>query len=831
MAAGAGAAGEAQAGDRLPALAGVRVLEASVTRAGRVAGMLLADLGADVVRARFAAPPGSTLADKPAEPDELAAGLLWDRGKRVARMTAEDVARLAGGADVLIVDHTPGRLAELGLDAATLAERHPGLNQVWLPPYGEHGEWREVAEDPLLLAGLGGAAARNPATRDCPVAPVAATIVQLHGALAAAAAVAALLGRRREGGRGHAVTVSGLHAAAAQLGMMTQVGLDQPVVKGNRSGRGVPFWRIYQAGDGRWLYLAALVPEIFFRALDAMDRMDVLVLPGVDGDWNKVLVYDEGGQLVADELEKEFRKRPLREWLDLFASADVPCAPIATRAEWADRDITEANRSFVQRQHPALGTVRMPGFPVDLGGTPATPGAFAVTGLDLGPDDELWRAPETSAAETSAAETSAAETPAAGGATGTRGGEPAAGDGADLPLRGVTIVDLSSYLAGPLIGEVLADWGADVIKVEPPDGDPFRAFPMSVLVASQHKRDLALDIARPGGADLLLRLLASADVLVENMRPGRLEKLGLPPERIAAARPDLVRCSVSAYGHASAYASAPGFDPVFQGLSGLADAQGGDGDPVLTPIPLNDTGTGVLGALGVLAALYARDRDGAGQRLSLSLANTATYLQAPELTEFASRPEPARGATNFPGPTGGHRYYRCADGWIAVAAVTAARTRDLLAALGALGGDGVLEADELVDAVAAAFAARTVRTAAAELAARGVPAVRAVMGDDHVTDEHLGANGFTHLIDDPRFGRFHVVRGYGTWSRDAGRPPSRSVLVGHDTREILAELGCPPAEVEALFAARTVADIDLRDVPEGSPYGPPAPPSSRAGGG
>jgi hypothetical protein len=128
-------------------------------------------------------------------------------------------------------------------------------------------------------------------------------------------------------------------------------------------------------------------------------------------------------------------------------------------------------------------------------------------------------------------------------------------------------VDLSSYLAGPLIGEILADWGADVVKVEPPDGDPFRVFPISVLVASQHKRSVALDIGAPGGADVLLRLLRGADLFVENMRPGRMERAGLTPERVLAGNPGLVRCSVSAYGHAGEYADAPGFDPVFQALT------------------------------------------------------------------------------------------------------------------------------------------------------------------------------------------------------------------------------------------------------------------------
>jgi crotonobetainyl-CoA:carnitine CoA-transferase CaiB-like acyl-CoA transferase len=779
--------------EHVAALAGLRVLEASATRAGRVAGMLLADLGADVVRGALppaeapGAEPESTLAAEPGGQPAPEA-LLWDRGKRVVRMGHGDVTRLAGGADVLLVDQTPARLTALGLDAASLAGDNRALCHVWMPPYGPQGEWAELAEDPLLLSAVGGLSARYPATTDVPVAPVSAVTTQFHGALGAAAAVAALIGRGRAGGTGRAVTVSGLHAVSATLGTMNQVGYDQPVHRGNRSGKGVPFWRIYQAGDGRWLYLAALVPETFIRALDVMGRIDILVMPGVDGEFNNIRLWDKGGHLVAAALEEEFRTRPLAAWLDLFAAADVPCAPISTRAEWAVRDIVEANHIFVEREHPAVGPVRMPGFPVDLSRTPASPGGLPVT-VDLPADGAVWR------------DSRPPDRPAGG----------PAGD-ADLPLRGVSVVDLSSFLAGPLIGTILADWGADVVKVEPPTGDPYRNYPISVLVSNQHKRALALNLARPGGADILLRLLRGADVFVENMRPGRLEKLGLSDARISAEKPDLVRCSISAYGHAGAYADAPGFDPVFQALSGLADAQGGDGEPVLAPVPLNDIGTGVLGALTALTALYVRDRDrGTGQRLHLSLANTATYLQGPEFTEFAGRPAPVRGGTDFLGPAPGHRFYPCADGWVAVAADTGALRGALREVLGLpAAGDG----PELAAAVTAALAGLSVAAAATRLRAAGIPAARVLTGEAHATDPHLLANDFQHVVVDPRFGRVGIVRGYGEWDGDAGVGTPRAVLVGHDTRAVLADLGHSPDEIDGLVEAGVVADIDLADVPE-----------------
>jgi crotonobetainyl-CoA:carnitine CoA-transferase CaiB-like acyl-CoA transferase len=279
-----------------------------------------------------------------------------------------------------------------------------------------------------------------------------------------------------------------------------------------------------------------------------------------------------------------------------------------------------------------------------------------------------------------------------------------------------------------------------------------------------------------------------------------------------------VWCSVSAYGHAGAYADAPGFDPVFQALSGLADAQGGDGEPVLAPVPLNDIGTGALGALGALAAMYARDRaPGTGQRLRLSLANTATFLQAPEFTAYAGRPEPACGGPDYPGPASGHRFFACADGWVAVAAGSAALVEGLRAALGVPAAGDDQEAAGLAEALGALPAADAV----ALLRGRGIPAARVVTGEGHATDPHLLGNAFQHMVEDPRFGRISIVQGYGDWrDGDPGGRVPRAVLVGHDTRPVLADAGYTPAEIDALLAGGVVADIDLSDVEEGARVAP-----------
>src|SRR5277367_1199944 len=219
--------------------AGVRVLELTRGIAGRTAGMLLADLGADVVRASD---------DRPdAERDP--GGLCWDRGKVLAPLdgtSTRELRRLAAAADVLLTD-------------------------------------------PRLLAAVGGFADHFPAMADVPVAPVVPTVSYIQGAVGAAAIAAALVGRGADG-PGRCVTVSGLHAiAASQASMMMTTEDGTAILSAGKRAPGAPNYRSYRGSDGQWLYLAALTPGFFFRALEVLDRMDILVREDVAGEFMNLL--------------------------------------------------------------------------------------------------------------------------------------------------------------------------------------------------------------------------------------------------------------------------------------------------------------------------------------------------------------------------------------------------------------------------------------------------------------------------------------------------------------------------------------------------------------
>jgi crotonobetainyl-CoA:carnitine CoA-transferase CaiB-like acyl-CoA transferase len=804
-----------------------------------MAGMLLADLGADVIRAAATGParqpaPGpvaspSAVSVPPAEgasPEALA----WDRGKRYG--SAGQLSQLAALADVVLSD-APW---EEGIGLATA---HAGRAQVrvWMPPHTSSGRFAGLPDDPVLRSALGGFAAHHPSVTGRPVASVVPTFTAVHAAIGASAAAAGLLRVQAAGTAGDTVVVSGLHAMAACLCSMAITGLDvEEVYSSGTRIPGAPNFRAYQASDGRWLYLAALSPDFFLRALTVLDRIDVMLLPGIDGEFTSLLVPRTGAQ-AGDELEKTFATRTCAEWIEDLTAAGIPAAPVATRAEWLAGPYHDG---LVTMDHPVLGPVTMPGIPVRLSATPGQVGA-------LPPERALPSVPATWLSQPSSVN---AAGPAAGarangqagpggqasaygqaGPGGQAGAYRQAGPGGHLPaapqgrpLAGLRVVDLSTFLAAPFVSSLLADYGAEVIKIERPGGDPYRVFAASYAAINQRKTVATLDLRDPAAAGVLTDLLREADVLVDNTLGGGLDRLGLGEADLAAVNPGLVRCSVSAFGPAGAHASLPGFDPILQSLSGLAAVQGGADQgitdpslvgepcvtaanpdpsdanpPVTTSAPVHDVAAGLLGALGVLAALFERERpaggreDGtrAGQHVTASLAASAGFLQLAEMTTYAGRPPAAIGGIDYPGPSPLRRLYRAADGWLAVAAITGEQVTTLLSITGTADPAGLTGPDGLAGALAELFAGRPVEHWLDLLAEYEIPACPVVERQQALWGPWLGtpdsgSGGLTHVVRDPRIGRLRVAATYADWAAVHEGQPSPSAP-GGDWRSQVTE--------------------------------------------
>ncbi|TRW99495.1 CoA transferase [Paracoccus sp. M683] len=243
------------------------------------------------------------------------------------------------------------------------------------------------------------------------------------------------------------------------------------------------------------------------------------------------------------------------------------------------------------------------------------------------------------------------------------------------PLDGLRVIDLTRVLSGPFCTMILGDLGADIIKIEPPKGDPVRGQGTMTAGVSgyfaafnRNKRSVVLDLYSDDGKAVLRRLLENADVLVENFRPGTLDKLGLGAEALRALNPRLIVASVNGYGSSGPYADRPAFDFIAQAMSGFMGVNGeADGPPMRAAPPVSDLIAGIYAALGVLAAVVGRQRTGQGQAVEVAMVNSLVSLMAYLSSEyFATGQVPDRTGNDHPlvYPYG---LFQCADGQIAVA--------------------------------------------------------------------------------------------------------------------------------------------------------------------
>jgi len=390
------------------------------------------------------------------------------------------------------------------------------------------------------------------------------------------------------------------------------------------------------------------------------------------------------------------------------------------------------------------------------------------------------------------------------------------------PLAGVRVVDLTRFLAGPFCTQLLADYGADVVRVESPRGREFRAAGAQrdayfFLSANRNKRALALELAKPEGREALARLIARADVLVENYRPGVLAALGFPPDELLARHPRLVVCSISGFGASGPYAQRPGFDQIAQGMSGLMSVTGtAASGPTRSGVAISDLLAGIFAAHGIQLALLARERTGRGQRVETSLLEATIGVlswAAGQFFESGASPGPAGQHHPLSSPYG---RFRARDGYLNVAAAQDAMWEKLARALGReewladARFQGVVERvrnrDALTREIEQALASGDVAHWVEVLNASGLPAGPVLGLAEVFADPQVLAREMLVSLPHPELGTFHTtglpVKLADTPGAIGRRPP----LHGEHTREVLREAGYADAEIDAL-AARGVVKL------------------------
>ncbi len=388
------------------------------------------------------------------------------------------------------------------------------------------------------------------------------------------------------------------------------------------------------------------------------------------------------------------------------------------------------------------------------------------------------------------------------------------------PLAGFKVVELAHIMAGPVCGLMLADMGASVIKVEKyPGGDDSRRFlppdiegeSAAFMMMNRNKRGLALDLKSEAGKEVLRRLLADADVLIENYRAGTMERLGFGYERLREQNPGLIYCALSGFGRSGPYAERGGFDLIAQGMSGLMSITGeGPGrPPVKCGPPVTDITAGILAAMGILAAYAHRLRTGKGQAVDTSLFEAGivqTYWQSAICLATGVSPRPMGSAHPLNAP---YQAFETADGWITVGAANQNNWLRLIEVLDAkeLGADPRFAESSSrmanLKALEAELTCYFKRRPSAEwlqkFEAAGLPAGPVLNIAEMLEDPQTLAREMVVTVDHPRAGPVQTLGLPVKFSETKGRVARGAPLLGQHSREILREHGYGDRDIDKLI--------------------------------
>ncbi|HEX6318540.1 MAG TPA: CoA transferase [Burkholderiales bacterium] len=393
------------------------------------------------------------------------------------------------------------------------------------------------------------------------------------------------------------------------------------------------------------------------------------------------------------------------------------------------------------------------------------------------------------------------------------------------PLAGVKVLELAQIMAGPTCGMLLADLGADVIKVERlPGGDDTRSFSRpsvngesaAFMAMNRNKRGIALNLKIPAARDALKRMAAQADVLTENYRKGALDKLGLGYEALKALNPALIYCSISGYGRTGPYADKGGFDLIAQGMSGLMSITGEPGGaPVKSGSPVCDINAGILAALGIVSAYVHRLKTGAGQLVDTSLFEAGihqTFWHSAIYFATGTAPGPSGSAHILSAP---YQAFAASDGWLNIGGANQANWERVARVLGApewiddarfrSNAERMRNLQALTDLMNARLKTKGVREWIAALEAEGVPCGPINTIAAMAADPQTMARDMVVALQHPVAGATRVLGLPIKLSATPGGVARPAPTFGQHTREVLAEFGFATAEIEALYASDAAA--------------------------
>jgi crotonobetainyl-CoA:carnitine CoA-transferase CaiB-like acyl-CoA transferase len=388
-------------------------------------------------------------------------------------------------------------------------------------------------------------------------------------------------------------------------------------------------------------------------------------------------------------------------------------------------------------------------------------------------------------------------------------------------LDGVRVLDLTTMVAGPVATMMLADQGADVIKVEAPSGDLMRRLAKGrngmnafFLACNRNKRSLAVDLKTEHGREIVYKLIATADVLIHNFRPGTAERIGLGEDAVRAIRHDIIYVSISGFGERGPYAGQRAYDPIIQALSGLADIQRDrdTGRPRMVRTIIADYTTALTAAQAITAALFARRRSGQGQHVRISMLDAMiSYLwpeAMPSLTFVGEERDPSDGEM------GPDLVFATQDRYITAAALSDDEWAGMCRALNRqdliedprfkTARDRSINAVERREIVSAELEKWTAGEILPRLLANDVPSAPALSRFELLQERQVRESGILEEHQSEKFGRVRLPRPAAQFDRTPARIRELAPLLGEDNAAVLAELGYTPSDIERLERDRVL---------------------------
>jgi len=396
----------------------------------------------------------------------------------------------------------------------------------------------------------------------------------------------------------------------------------------------------------------------------------------------------------------------------------------------------------------------------------------------------------------------------------------------DGPLEGYRIVDLTAMVSGPIATMMLAEQGADVVKVEPPgQGDLVRAIGharsgISALFATSNrsKRSVVIDLKQSAGVELLKRLVSTADVFVQNFRPGTADRMGIGESALRAVTPNLIYVSISGFGEKGPCATQRAYDPIIQARSGFAFVQRDreTGRPRMVRTAVADKLTGLTAAQAMTAALLARERTGEGQHVRLAMLDaTVSFLWPEGMTQYTFVRDGDEQGRQSRKPHVRELVFETSDGFITAGTVSdrewegfarAVQRPELVdAPRFATSAARVENWDERLDLMAEVFRTDTTAHWLERLGAEQVPCAPILESHELLTDAQIAANELIEEVDHPQAGRIRHTRPAARFDRTAARIRGFAPTLGQHTDEVLAEIGLQESELAALRATGTIA--------------------------